>query len=146
MPYARRFGSIFSFVLCAFLLCACAAPNPQHLSDTPDLSAFHTVEIQTNAADARRETVAAYFVPLGAYLELESGAGRLYVQVEQCGNDADPLCQRRYMLSGDISLRSTPLKCYVQIRNDANSGYAGQALQGLCQDSYRRSYSITVSK
>ncbi|MFA9217234.1 MAG: hypothetical protein ACEQSK_09025 [Sphingomonadaceae bacterium] len=145
---------MLSLLVCAVALSACATPPalppaPPSLSDSPDLSAYRTLEIQSNA-NAKRQVLAARFVAAGAYLELEpapNGASqRLYIQVEQCANDADPQCPRRYMLNGDIQALASPLKCYIQIRNDVNSGYLGQALQGLCQDSYHRSYSATISK
>jgi len=139
--------------LSSALLCACAAPpavnsNPQNLNNGPDLSAVRTVELSANSS-GKRETVAAYFVPGGAYLELQipaAGQQRLYVQPQECRNDSDALCSRRFVLTGELAAFGSQLKCYVEIRNDANSVYLDQALQGICQDQYRRAYSITISK
>lgn len=150
-----RYYHLLLAVLSSSLLCACATPpapapdlNPQRLNNAPDLSAFRTVELSINGS-GKRETAPARYVASGAYLDLSlpnASQQRLYVQVEECRNEADALCARRYVLTGELSAFSSQLKCYVQIRNDANSGYLDQALQGLCQDQHRRSYSITVSK
>jgi hypothetical protein len=86
----------------------------------------------------------------GAYIEIHfpgiATSQRLFIQVEECRNSVDPLCQRRFVLSGDLFAFASRLKCYIQIRNDANSGYLGQALQGLCQDTNNRSFAITLSR
>lgn len=148
-----RYSTFVLSLLSAALVAACATPavpdpNPQRLNDAPDLSAFRRVELSPNA-NAKRESATASFVAGGAYLDVllpGAQAQRLYVQVEQCRNDADAYCPRQYALSGDLQAFSSQLKCYIQIRNDANSGYADQALQGICNDQYRRSYSITISK
>ena len=149
MRYSNLLLAIFSAVLVA----ACATPaapdsNPQNLNDTPDLSAFRRVELNANAT-GKHESAGASFVATGAYLDVSlAGAQtqRLYVQAEQCRNDANADCPRQYALSGELNAFSSQLKCYIQIRNDANSGYSGQALQGICNDQYRRSYAITISK
>lgn len=148
-----RYFHGFCIVLSSAILAACAAQpapneNPQNLNDTPDLSAFHNVELSANSG-GKREHAPARFVADGAYLDLQIpdvSSQRLYVQAEDCRNSADAHCARRYVLTGELTAFSSKLKCYVQIRNDANSGYIGQALQGLCQDQYSRSYSITISK
>lgn len=142
------------FAITTTLLSACNSvppqpdPNPQHLNDTPDLSSFRRIELSSNG-NGQRLAAATHFAPNGGYLEValpETNGQRLYVQVEECRASADAHCPRSYVLSGELSAFSSRLKCYVGIRNDANSGYANQALQGLCQDQYRRAYSITVSK
>lgn len=139
--------------LSSALLCGCATPpainsNPQNLNNGPDLSAFRTVELSSNAS-GKHETVSARFVPGGAYLDLQLPAAtqqRLYVQPQECRNDSDPFCSRRFVLTGELAAFGSQLKCFVEIRNDANSIYLDQALQGLCHDQYRRAYSITISK
>jgi hypothetical protein len=144
---------VFSLLFSAAVLAACATPaepdfNPQKLNDTPDLSAFQRIEISSNAS-RKRESAPSRYIANGAYLDVQfPGASnqRLYVQVEECRDSRDAYCPRRYVLTGDLAAFSSQLKCYVQIRNDANSGYLDQALQGLCQDQFRRSYSITISK
>ncbi len=136
-----RYVHGFCIVLSSAILAACATPpaqneNPQNLNDTPDLSAFHNVELSANSG-GKREHTPARFVADGAYLDLQipdANSQRLYVQAEDCRNSADAYCARRYVLTGELTAFSSKLKCYVQIRNDANSGYIGQALQGLCQD------------
>jgi hypothetical protein len=148
-----RYFHGFCVVLSSALIAACATPpqpneNPQNLNDTPDLSAFRNVELSANS-NGKRENAPARFVANGAYLDLQipdANSQRLYVQVEACRDSADAHCARRYILSGELAAFSSKLKCYVPIRNDANSGYIGQALQGLCQDQHSRSYSITISK
>ncbi len=146
-----RIAVVFSI---AALLCSCATrtettPAPPTLSDTPDLSAYHSLEISTND-HVRRDVAELRFVAQGAYLETATGhpgnPQRLYIQTEQCRDDAASACQRRYALTGTLDALGAPLKCYIQIRNDSNHGYQGQALQGLCQDNFSRSYSITISK
>lgn len=140
-------------VLFSALFGACSTPpqpdyHPQNLNDTPDLSAFHRIELTANS-NSQHQAAAAHFVAAGSYLDVElpgSESQRLYVQVEECRASADAYCPRSYVLSGELSAFSSRLKCYIGIRNDANSGYLNQALQGLCQDQYRRSYSITISK
>lgn len=148
-----RYYHVLYIALSAALLGACTTPaepnyNPQNLTDTPDLSAFRQLEISANGT-GKREAAPARYVANGAYLDVQlpgNASQRLYVQVEQCRNSSDAYCPRSYVLNGDLTAFSSQLKCYIQIRNDANSGYLDQALQGLCQDQYRRSYSITISK
>ena len=123
--------------------------NPQGLDVSPDLSSFRTLELISNST-SRRQSGQARFVAEGAYVEVRfpesSAAQRLFVQVEDCRNSPDPLCQRRFVLSGDLMAFASRLKCYIQIRNDSNSGYGGQALQGLCQDTNSRSFAVTLSR
>jgi hypothetical protein len=149
-----RYVSVVAALCSAALLCACATPpeapyNPQNLNDTPDLSAFHTVELSPNAG-GKREILEARYVADGAHLAVYNavagGPERLYVQAEECRNSNDADCPRRFILTGNLSAYGSTLKCYIQVRNDSNSGYTGQALQGLCQDKFSRSYSITISK
>jgi len=135
------------------LLCACAtspAPNqnPQNLNSAPDLSAFQHVELTANTSHERLDA-SARFIASGAYLDVLFPAPspqRLYAQPQECRNDGDAFCARRFILSGELDAFSSQLQCYIEIRNDANSAYFDQALQGLCHDQYRRSYSIMVSK
>lgn len=143
----------------AFVLAACAtqnqgaagiyAPPPQQLESSPDLSMYRTLELTSNST-SKREVGEARFVADGAYVEVRlpgaTTAQRLFIQVEDCRNSTDPLCQRRFVLSGDLSAFASRLKCYIQIRNDVNSGYVGQALQGLCQDTNSRSFAVTLSR
>lgn len=148
-----HYSKVLCIALSSALFTACSTPaepnyNPQNLNDTPDLSAFRQLELSANAT-GKREAAPVRYIANGAYLDVQlpgSSAQRLYVQVEQCRNAADAYCPRTYVLSGDLAAFSSQLKCYIQIRNDANSGYLDQALQGLCQDQYRRSYAITISK
>lgn len=154
-----RHALICIAALSTWLLSSCASA-PDHppastiapvanLTDTPDLSAFSVLELRANSG-ARHASGQARFHPAGAYLEVRmpeaADSQRLLVQVEECRNAADPFCQRRFALSGDLFAFASRLKCYIQIRNDANSGYPGQALQGLCQDSNSRSFAVTLSR
>lgn len=146
-------------LLSTLLLTSCASapdtpPNltvapAAHLTDTPDLSPFSVLELSANSG-ARRASGQARFIPGGAYVDVRfpevADSQRLFVQVEQCRNSVDPLCQRRFALTGDLFAFASRLKCYIQIRNDANSGYLGQALQGLCQDTNSRSFAVTLSR
>jgi hypothetical protein len=123
--------------------------NPQKLDGAPDLSAYRTLEVTSNST-SKREVGEVRFVMDGAYFEAylpgATSVHRMFIQVEDCRNSTDPICQRRFVISGDLSAFSSRLKCYIQIRNDSNSGYFGQALQGLCQDTNSRSFAITLSR
>ncbi len=125
------------------------ASTPPGLDQSPDLSAYHTLEITSNATSAQQEE-GILFVADGAYLEVgRSDADthqRLYIQPDDCRNSVDSLCQRRFVMSGDVTAFGLHLKCYVPIRNDTGIGYTGQPLQGLCRDSYSRSFAITLSR
>jgi hypothetical protein len=148
-------------VMLAFAVAACTPPNglrpdepalastPPGLDQSPDLSAYRTLEIASNTTSVR-EADRIQFVADGAYLEVRRSDAdtpqRLYIQPDDCRNSVDSLCQRRFVVSGDVMAFASHLKCYIQIRNDTGIGYTGQALQGLCQDSYSRSFAITLSR
>jgi len=101
-----RYLHWFCFSLSSVLLCACATPpapdlNPQRLNNAPDLSAFRNAELSTNG---KRKVIPARFVADGAYLELlfpGAGSEYLYVQVEECRNDGDAFCSRRYVVRSE---------------------------------------------
>ena len=124
-----------------------APKNSLYLNDTPDLSHYKKLEI-TSKETSKREVIATHFVKEGAYLTASFDKAvdqRLYVQVEECRNSADALCKRRFFLSGDLMAFGSPLRCYIQIRNDLTSGYSGQALQGYCQDNLGDTFSTMLS-
>jgi hypothetical protein len=119
------------------------------LDVSPDLSSYNRLEV-TSSSTRTRVVGQAQFVADGAYLEgrMPDAANpeRLFVQVEECRNSPDPLCQRHFFLAGDLSAFGSHLKCYIQLRNDSGVGYCGQAITGLCQDTDNRSFGITLSK
>jgi hypothetical protein len=128
-----------------FLLSACAT---QRLDPAPDLSSYQSVELISNST-GKRSHFPVRFIADGSYFESPGEAGapqRLYLQAEACRNSSDAQCQRSYAITGDLSAFQTRMKCYAEVRNDAGIGYAGQALQGLCQDPHSRSYSFTISR
>jgi hypothetical protein len=146
-------------VLClSILLSACAVQDPypaqerystQELNPAPDLSGYQSVELAANG-NTNRITLPARYIAEASYIEVAgteaSGPQRLYIHVEQCRNSDDAFCPRSYALSGNLQAFQTRLKCYIEIRNDSGGAYAGQALQGLCQDIHSRSYSITIAR
>lgn len=117
------------------------------MNDTPDISPYKKLEV-ISKENSKRELIATNFIKEGAYLtaSFDNNAvdQRLYVQVEECRNSADALCKRRFFLSGDLMAFGSPLRCYIQIRNDLTSGYSGQALQGYCQDNRGDTFAIVV--
>jgi hypothetical protein len=70
--------------------------------------------------------------------------GRLFIAPESCRNDDSPDCVRRYAMSGQLTDSAGNLRCYVQIRNDTKTGYAGQALTGICRDNTGRVFEIQL--
>ncbi|MYN11341.1 hypothetical protein [Pseudoduganella aquatica] len=112
------------------------------------MSAYRSVELISNSS-GKRANLPARFIAEGSYFELPGetgGSQRLYLQAEACRNSSDAYCQRSYAITGDLDVFQTRLKCYAEVRNDSTTGYAGQALQGLCQDPHSRSYSFTISR
>lgn len=69
--------------------------------------------------------------------------GRLFIAPDTCRNDDSPDCVRRYSMSGQLGDTVDNLHCYVQIRNDTNTSYSGQALTGICRDKTARMFEIT---
>lgn len=134
------------FILPLFLLLtACAT---QQLDPAPDLNGYRQVEIISNSSNKRVLAPVAASAN-GATLDVqmpEGGTGqRLHVQADQCRNQGSD-CVRSFALVGDLFAFQNRLKCFAEIRNDANSGYTGQSLQGLCQDPHGRSYSFTLTR
>jgi hypothetical protein len=70
--------------------------------------------------------------------------GRLFVQPQTCRDDPNPSCKRQYAITGEINALGSRLNCFIPIRNDALTGYAGQSLTGICQDPYGRSFTLTL--
>jgi hypothetical protein len=139
---------------CLTLLVACAAspetPMPAPLvalDNAPMLERFARFEIIANARELRIPG-RLRFHPEGAFLEARadgaSSAGRLDVQPEQCRDEANPYCARRFTLSGRIPTELGLLNCYMQVRNDLSVGYMAQGLSGVCQDKNGRAYSISI--
>lgn len=127
------------------VLSSCAS---QRLDPAPDLSAYQSVELVANSTGKRANLPARFFAD-GSYFELPvetGGKQRLYLQAEACRNSSDAYCQRSYAITGDLNVFQTRLKCYAEVRNDSGAAYAGQAMQGLCQDPHSRSYSLTISR
>ncbi|GGY13880.1 hypothetical protein GJV26_18815 [Massilia dura] len=126
-------------------LCACASQPEQ----APDLIAYSTIEI-TNNGSGERVIAPGRYDAAASILDLtlpgNFPAQRLFVQVEDCHDSADPQCRRSYYLGGDLDAFQSRLKCYARIRNDINVGYAGQALQGICTDRSGRTYALTISR
>jgi hypothetical protein len=135
-----------SFILSLLLLLSACAT--QQLDPAPDLSGYRQVEIISNSSH-KRVLAPVTASANGAQLELqmpEGGSGqRLHVQADQCRNQGSD-CPRSFALVGDLYAFQNRLKCFAEIRNDANSGYTGQSLQGLCQDPHGRSYSFTLTR
>jgi hypothetical protein len=125
---------------------ACGSPA---LDTTPDLSPYQRLELTSNA-NGTVISRSLKFVADGSYLEVSADASaaseRLYVQPEECRNSADESCARHFVALGNLTAFGTHVKCYVQLRNDSNTGYCGQAIAGLCQDAYSRSFSAVLSK
>lgn len=117
------------------------------LDNAPMLERFARFEIVANARELRIPG-RLRFHPEGAFLEARaegaSSFGRLDVQPEQCRDEANPYCARRFTLSGRIPTELGLLNCYVQVRNDLSVGYMAQGLAGICQDRNGRSYSISL--
>ncbi len=70
--------------------------------------------------------------------------GRLFIAPDTCRNDDSPDCVRRYVMSGQLADSADNLHCFVQIRNDTNTGYSGQALTGICRDKTARMFEIKL--
>jgi len=70
--------------------------------------------------------------------------GRLSVQPDTCRDDANSECQRRFVVSGQMTAFDVNLNCYIGIRNDTAIGYANQFVSGICQDRNKRLFSMNI--
>lgn len=137
-------------------LMGCAKPPPttppptSPLTATPDMSAYVRFEIYAQSAGPSEKPLSGQlrFVREGARLDvfLSDGteAGRLNLQPETCRDDPKPDCTRRFIANGRIQALGANLSCAVAIRNDVNFGYRSQALSGLCQSQFGRSYTLQL--
>jgi hypothetical protein len=148
---AVRLGCLLSIAI----LQGCAvsqngiAPILPTMDATPDLSARARFDMNATASSGGKILSmegGVQFQPGAALLELRSeqgmSLGRLLLQPEACRDDASAACQRRFVASGRLQAFGISVSCLVPIRNDVAIGYAGQALSGVCQDQYGRSYAI----
>ena len=133
--------------------CSVSAPWPDQyakVSVTPDLSPYTQFELYAqNAAptDTRQQGRLRFLVASSqfeAYRADGAAIGRLHVQPEECRDDPDAACQRRFVINGRLHSTQGNFSCVVPVRNDTNTGYQTQTLSGLCQSQYGRAYTIQI--
>ncbi len=129
---------------------ATPTPSGQMLSATPDLSPYVRIELysqgsgssepplQLQSQFARGQAQFAVTQPDG------TPAGRLHVQTDDCRDDPNATCERRFVITGRLQALGANLSCVVPVRNDVNAGYGSQTLSGLCQSQYGRAYTLQM--
>lgn len=145
------------YLLGTLILHGCAVPQGDHASGpilptldaVPALGALVRFDMNATAPSVGKifsVDGGVQFQQSAALLELRSAQGatlgRLLLQPEACRDDASAACQRRFVASGRLEVFGTTVSCLVLVRNDVAVGYAGQALSGVCQDPYARTYAI----
>ncbi|MEI7456601.1 MAG: hypothetical protein WCK93_07715 [Nitrosomonadales bacterium] len=150
--------SLMLTVISSLLLTACASAssvsakqNIGVIDVSPKMAhytQFDLVSQSSGSAEEQKISGTLLYKPTSAYFEVRtnenSNVDRLFIQPDECRDDASPDCQRRFVISGRLAAFKTSLNCYIQVRNDTSTGYSGQSIAGLCQDRNRRSYSITL--
>lgn len=145
------------------ILAGCTHAPVAPESNAPAAFAGEPLEIAPALQHYRRFTVVALgssrtesgerqgrlaFNPDSAAMDLydtsDAYLGRLFIAPEVCRNDDSPDCVRHYAMSGQLTESAGSLRCYVQIRNDTNTGYLGQALTGICRDNTARRFEIKL--
>lgn len=129
---------------------AASAPPSQILSATPDLSPYVRIELYAQGSGASEPPVQlrSQFATGQAQFEVVradgSTAGRLHVQPDDCRDDPNAACERRFTINGRLQAFGANLSCVVPVRNDVNVGYGAQTLSGLCQSQYGRAYTLQM--
>ncbi|MFM2346300.1 MAG: hypothetical protein RL654_1053 [Pseudomonadota bacterium] len=129
-----------------------AAPARSGLDTTPDLARFERFDLIAQAASAgqapTRHQGSLAFSRSGAAFDSRDSqgqqVGRLFVQPDACHDAPGEDCQRRFAITGRLTIGDTAVNCYVPVRNDTSLGYAAQALTGICQDRHGRLFSLTL--
>ena len=125
-------------------------PPGQILSATPDLSPYVRMELYAQGTGSSEPPLQlqSQFARGQAQFEVTradgSSAGRLHVQTDDCRDDPNAACERRFVITGRIQAFSANLSCVVPVRNDVNVGYSSQTLSGLCQSQYGRAYTLQM--
>lgn len=140
------------------LIAACGVPPEQKthvpfvqpLSATPDLSPYTRIELYEQGASATKPPTEfqAQFAHGKSQLDVVSAsgvlAGRLHVQPDDCRDDPNAACERRFTINGRLQAFGVNLSCLVPVRNDVNVGYGYQTLSGICQSQYGRLYTLQM--
>ncbi len=141
----------FFVVTSCLLTTACSMPTPHaSVSVTPDLSRYTKFELYApNAAPTdNRQQGQLQFLAASSQFEVYRtdgiAIGRLHVQPEECLDDPDTACQRRFVINGRLHSPQGNFSCVVPVRNDSNTGYQVQTLSGLCQSQYGRAYTLQI--
>lgn len=122
--------------------------NERALSTTPDLSPYVRIELFQQGASPSQpsEQFMSKFARGQAQFDVTrldgTPVGRLSVQPDDCRDDPNASCDRRFLINGRLQALGSNLSCAVPVRNDTNVGYRLQTLSGLCQSQYGRSYTI----
>lgn len=158
----KKYELIFATALGASLI-GCVAPPAQQsqsvptplppgqiLSNVPDLSPYVRIELYAQGAGSSEPPVQLRSQFAGGQAQFEvtradgSVAGRLHVQPDDCRDDSNAACERRFTINGRLQAFGANLSCIVPVRNDANVGYGSQTLSGLCQSQYGRAYTLQM--
>jgi hypothetical protein len=129
---------------------AASLPPGQVLSSSPDLSPYVRIELYAQGSGASEPPVQLRSQFAGGQAQFEvtrtdgTSAGRLHVQPDDCRDDANAACKRRFTINGRLQAFGANLSCVVPVRNDANVGYGSQTLSGLCQSQYGRAYTLQM--
>lgn len=139
-------------------IAACGVPPEQKApvsfrqapSATPDLSPYTRIALYEQGAVATKPPI--QFLSQSAHekaqLDVVSASGvhvgRLHVQPDECRDDPNAACERRFTINGRLQAFGANLSCFVPIRNDVNVGYGFQTLSGICQSQYGRVYTLQM--
>lgn len=146
---------------CIFFLCTVGsivlAQAPQsaqrvsvatNVNSTPDLSLYKRYEIYSQSTQSAHTEGRLNFIKNAAQFDVITPEGspivHFSVQPDACRDDPSAECDRRFVISGRIQAFNAYLNCSIPVRNDVNVGYKGQALSGLCQSQYGRTYTIQI--
>lgn len=148
--------TILASTVCAFgALAGCmhepTAPIGEPLNIAPALQHYRTFSVvplsNSKTEPGERHGRLAFNAETAAmelYDTTNGPLGRLFIAPDTCRNDDSPDCVRRYVMSGQLADSADNLRCFVQIRNDTNTGYSGQALTGICRDKTARMFEIKL--
>ncbi|MFA6970544.1 MAG: hypothetical protein WC208_03995 [Gallionella sp.] len=151
--YSLFFAAISSLTLtaCASASSVSATKNGGVIDVSPKMAhytQFNLVSQSSGAAEEQKISGVLIYKPASAYFEAHADGNtsvdRLFIQPDACRDDISPDCQRHFIISGRLTAFNTSLNCYIQVRNDTSTGYAGQSIEGICQDRNRRSFAITL--
>lgn len=123
-------------------------PAMSNINTTPDLSSYKRYEIYSQSTQSAQTEGRLIFIKNAAQFEVITPDGgsiaHFSVQPDACRDDPSAECERRFVITGRLQAFSAYMNCSIPVRNDVNIGYKGQALSGVCQSQYGRTYTIQI--